>query len=108
MQSILFKSFYLLIIFIILLSGAKLLQPVDKHKDQTFFLSQVKQFSLRKCMFPIANLLKCQVREIAKKEGLLQIASKRDSTGICFIGKKRFKNFIDDVCLCLNVICYIF
>ena len=77
-----------------------MLQPLDKHKDQTFFLSQVKQFSLRKCMFPIANLLKNQVREIAKNEGLLQIASKRDSTGICFIGKKRFKSFIDDVSFC--------
>ncbi|CAH0727024.1 unnamed protein product, partial [Brenthis ino] len=76
--------------------GVRLLQPEDKHKDQTFFLSQVKQFSLRKCMFPIANLLKSQVREIARKEGLLQIASKKDSTGICFIGKRRFKEFIDD------------
>lgn len=79
--------------------GVRLLQPEDKHKDQTFFLSQVKQFSLRKCMFPLANLLKNQVREIARKEGLLQIASKKDSTGICFIGKRRFKEFIDDVCL---------
>ncbi|XP_045773683.1 mitochondrial tRNA-specific 2-thiouridylase 1 isoform X1 [Maniola jurtina] len=76
--------------------GARLLQPTDKHKDQTFFLSQVKQFSLRKCMFPIANLLKSEVREIARKEGLLQVASKRDSTGICFIGKRRFKDFIED------------
>ncbi|CAG9583211.1 unnamed protein product [Danaus chrysippus] len=77
--------------------GVKLLRPVDKHKDQTFFLSQVKQFSLRKCMFPIANLLKSEVRDIARKEGLLPVADKKDSTGICFIGKRRFKDFIDDV-----------
>ncbi|XP_026752693.2 mitochondrial tRNA-specific 2-thiouridylase 1 [Galleria mellonella] len=74
----------------------RLLQPADKHKDQTFFLSQVKQFSLRRCMFPIANLMKSQVRYIAKKEGLLNVADKRDSTGICFIGKKRFQNFIEE------------
>ncbi|XP_038212563.1 mitochondrial tRNA-specific 2-thiouridylase 1 isoform X1 [Zerene cesonia] len=74
----------------------KLLQPADKHKDQTFFLSQVKQFSLRKCMFPLARYLKSEVREIARQEGLINVASKRDSTGICFIGKKRFKNFIDE------------
>ncbi|XP_041981518.1 mitochondrial tRNA-specific 2-thiouridylase 1 [Aricia agestis] len=75
---------------------AKLLQPLDLYKDQTFFLSQVKQFSLRKCMFPLANLLKSQVREIARKEGLLRVADKRDSTGICFIGKNKFKKFIED------------
>ncbi|CAG9100707.1 unnamed protein product [Plutella xylostella] len=74
--------------------GVHLLQPADKHKDQTFFLSQVKQFSLRKCMFPIANLLKSEVRKLAKKEGLLNVAEKRDSTGICFIGKRRFQDFI--------------
>ncbi|CAF4855630.1 unnamed protein product [Pieris macdunnoughi] len=76
--------------------SVKLLQPVDKHKDQTFFLSQVKQFSLRRCMFPLARYLKSEVREIARKKGLMNIASKRDSTGICFIGKKRFKNFIQE------------
>ncbi|XP_037873298.1 mitochondrial tRNA-specific 2-thiouridylase 1 isoform X1 [Bombyx mori] len=72
----------------------KLLQPKDKFKDQTFFLSQVKQYSLKRCMFPLANLLKTEVREIAKKEGLLNVANKKDSTGICFIGKKKFQDFI--------------
>ncbi|XP_053608760.1 mitochondrial tRNA-specific 2-thiouridylase 1 isoform X1 [Plodia interpunctella] len=76
--------------------GVRLLQPKDKFKDQTFFLSQVKQFSLRRCMFPLANLLKSQVREIAKSEGLLNVATKKDSTGICFIGKKRFQDFIEE------------
>ncbi|XP_045516488.1 mitochondrial tRNA-specific 2-thiouridylase 1 [Pieris brassicae] len=76
--------------------SVKLLQPVDKHKDQTFFMSQVKQFSLRRCMFPLARYLKSEVREIARKKGLMNIARKRDSTGICFIGKKRFKNFIQE------------
>ncbi|KAM3961480.1 LOW QUALITY PROTEIN: mitochondrial tRNA-specific 2-thiouridylase 1 [Aphomia sociella] len=75
--------------------GVRLLQPADKHKDQTFFLSQVKQFSLRRCMFPIANLIKSQVRDLAKKEGLINVANKKDSTGICFIGK-RFQDFIEE------------
>lgn len=83
--------------YLYLFPGVHLLQPADKHKDQTFFLSQVKQFSLRKCMFPIANLLKSEVRKIAKKEGLLNVAEKRDSTGICFIGKRRFQDFIAEV-----------
>ncbi|XP_026330849.1 mitochondrial tRNA-specific 2-thiouridylase 1 isoform X1 [Hyposmocoma kahamanoa] len=76
--------------------GVRLLQPKDKFKDQTFFLSQIKQFSLRRCMFPIANLMKSQVREIAKKEGLINVANKKDSTGICFIGKRRFQHFIEE------------
>ncbi|XP_073946188.1 mitochondrial tRNA-specific 2-thiouridylase 1 isoform X1 [Choristoneura fumiferana] len=74
----------------------KLLQPADKFKDQTFFLSQVKQFSLRRCMFPIAHLLKSSVREIAKTEGLQNVATKKESTGICFIGKRRFQDFIEE------------
>lgn len=76
--------------------GVKLLQPKDKFKDQTFFLSQVRQFSLRKCMFPLANLLKKEVREIARTEGLVNVANKKDSTGICFIGKNRFQDFIKE------------
>lgn len=82
---------------ILYITGVRLLQPEDKFKDQTFFLSQVKQHSLRRCMFPIANLLKSRVREIAKKEGLINVANKRDSTGICFIGKRRFQDFIEEV-----------
>lgn len=80
-----------------MVSGVRLLQPTDKHKDQTFFLSQIKQFALRKCMFPIAGLLKKEVREIAKAEGLLTVANKKDSTGICFIGKNKFQDFIEEV-----------
>lgn len=78
-------------------AAVKLLQPKDLHKDQTFFLSQVKEFALRKCMFPLAELLKKEVREIARKEGLLNVAKKKDSTGICFIGKNKFQDFIEEV-----------
>lgn len=48
-------------------------------------------------MFPIANLLKSEVREIARVEGLINVASKKDSTGICFIGKNNFQKFIEEV-----------
>lgn len=48
-------------------------------------------------MFPLANFSKTMVREIARNEGLLRVADKRDSTGICFIGKRRFQDFIEDV-----------
>lgn len=48
-------------------------------------------------MFPIAGLLKKEVREIAKKEGLSNVAKKKDSTGICFIGKNKFQDFIEEV-----------
>lgn len=48
-------------------------------------------------MFPIAGLLKKEVREIAKAEGLLTVANKKDSTGICFIGKNKFQDFIEEV-----------
>lgn len=86
-----------------IISGVKLLQPKDAFKDQTFFLSQVKQFSLRKCMFPLANLLKTEVRSLAKAEGLINVASKRDSTGICFIGKNNFQQFIEEVIIILRI-----
>lgn len=82
--------------------GVKLLQPADKHKDQTFFLSQVKQIALRKCMFPLANLQKREVREIARAEGLMNVAKKKDSTGICFIGKNKFQHFIEEVRTCYH------
>lgn len=49
-------------------------------------------------MFPLANFSKTTVREIARNEGLLRVANKRDSTGMCFIGKRRFGDFIDEVC----------
>ena len=80
------------------MSGVHLLKPLDLFKDQTFFLSQVSQIPLQRTMFPLGNLMKSQVRRIAAASGLDYIVKKKESTGICFIGSRNFKNFISQVC----------
>jgi tRNA-specific 2-thiouridylase len=72
---------------------ARLLRGLDPNKDQSYFLHAVKQQAFRKVLFPIGHLQKQQVREIAKKHHLAT-AEKKDSTGICFIGKRDFKPFL--------------
>lgn len=72
----------------------RLLKGADSNKDQSYFLHAVKSKQLEKTLFPIGELTKPKLREIAKKEGLLT-HSKRDSTGICFIGKRNFPHFIE-------------
>lgn len=70
-----------------------LLRGVDNNKDQTYFLNQLSQEQLSKTMFPLGGMEKSQVREIAAAAGLAT-ATKKDSTGICFIGEKNFKTFL--------------
>lgn len=70
-----------------------LLRGVDSNKDQTYFLCMISQKQLRKSLFPVGELLKSEVREIALKHNLYT-AKKKDSTGICFIGERNFKNFL--------------
>lgn len=65
----------------------------DPNKDQTYFLCQVSQDQLAKTLFPIGDLLKSEVREIAKQAGL-STAEKRDSQGLCFIGKVDLPTFL--------------
>lgn len=72
----------------------RLLEAADTFKDQTFFLSQVPQNALRKCMFPVGSLTKKQVKDIACQIGLSNIAKKTESTGLCFVGKRTFQSFI--------------
>lgn len=67
----------------------------DKNKDQTYFLNQLTQDQLKYTIFPLADLTKPQVREIAKKAGL-DTATKKDSTGICFIGERNFRKFLSN------------
>lgn len=67
------------------------------RKDQTFFLSQVHQKALRRTMFPIGNLTKWQVKQIAETNGLEMFAKKKESMGICFIGSRNFQDFIKEV-----------
>lgn len=71
----------------------KLLKAVDENKDQTYFLSQLSKDQLENVLFPIGDLEKKEVREIASKYGLIT-AKKKDSTGICFIGERNFRNFL--------------
>lgn len=70
-----------------------LLKAKDQNKDQTYFLNQLSQKQLNNVLFPLQDLDKGQVREIAEKNGLIT-AGKKDSTGICFIGERNFKNFL--------------
>jgi tRNA-specific 2-thiouridylase len=65
----------------------------DKTKDQSYFLHAVDEKAFSKTLFPIGGMLKTEVRKIAEKYGLAT-AMKKDSTGICFIGERRFKDFL--------------
>lgn len=71
----------------------KLLAGKDNNKDQSYFLCQLSQEQLSKAMFPIGELTKPEVREIAKKADLIT-ADKKDSQGLCFIGKVRLPDFL--------------
>ena len=74
-------------------SFPSLLKSRDVNKDQTYFLQDVAKEKLTKCLFPLGDLLKEEVREIAKSQGF-ENSRKKDSTGICFIGERRFDTFI--------------
>jgi tRNA-specific 2-thiouridylase len=70
-----------------------LLKAKDQSKDQTYFLNQLSQQQLDKVLFPLGKLDKSEVRRIAEQNGLAT-ATKKDSTGICFIGERNFRNFL--------------
>jgi tRNA-specific 2-thiouridylase len=71
----------------------QLIAGADNNKDQSYFLCQLNQHQLSKALFPIGNLQKPKVREIAKKIGL-NTADKKDSQGLCFIGKVKLPVFL--------------
>jgi len=72
----------------------QLLKAADDSKDQSYFLHRLNQSQLSKAMFPLGTLLKSQVREIAQDNKLSNHA-KKDSTGICFIGERPFREFLN-------------
>lgn len=70
-----------------------LLRGADPAKDQSYFLYMTKAHQLKRTLFPVGHLTKQEVRQIAREAGLL-VSDKKDSTGICFIGERRFKQFL--------------
>jgi tRNA-specific 2-thiouridylase len=71
----------------------RLLAGLDNNKDQSYFLCQLNQSQLAKALFPIGELTKPEVRKIAKEQGLVT-AEKRDSQGLCFVGKVSLPEFL--------------
>ncbi|MBD5632553.1 MAG: tRNA 2-thiouridine(34) synthase MnmA [Clostridia bacterium] len=71
----------------------RLLKAKDTGKDQTYFLNQVRESQLDGVLFPLAGLDKAEVRKLAEENGLYN-ANKKDSTGICFIGERNFRKFL--------------
>ncbi len=72
-----------------------MLKGIDNNKDQTYFLCQLNQKQLQATLFPLGEIEKSKVRQIAKDLDLV-VASKKDSTGICFIGERDFKEFLQN------------
>jgi len=68
---------------------------LDTNKDQTYFLYTLGQEQLKNTIFPIGNIEKSEVRKIAKENDLITF-NKKDSTGICFIGERKFKDFLSN------------
>ena len=72
----------------------ELLKAADKSKDQSYFLHRLSQAQLARAVFPLAQLKKTEVRAIARDAGL-PVHAKKDSTGICFIGERPFREFLN-------------
>ncbi len=77
------------------MENGKLLRGIDSNKDQTYFLAQVAKEHFKNVLFPVGNLTKPEVRQIALELNL-ETAKKKDSTGICFIGERNYQKFIQN------------
>ncbi|MBR0419055.1 MAG: tRNA 2-thiouridine(34) synthase MnmA [Erysipelotrichaceae bacterium] len=73
--------------------GIRYYKAADLNKDQSYFLAQVDKKALDKCLFPLGDIDKTEVRSLAHELDLV-IADKKDSTGICFIGERNFREFL--------------
>ena len=73
--------------------GRRLLKALDGNKDQSYFLYRLNQRQIANVLFPLGELPKPRVRELARQAGL-PVAEKKDSTGICFIGERPFREFL--------------
>ena len=74
-------------------AAGHLLRGADPQKDQSYFLYMVHAGQLRRAMFPVGGMTKAEVRAIAAEAGL-PVSRKKDSTGVCFIGERNFKRFL--------------
>ena len=70
-----------------------LMRAKDDNKDQTYFLNQLTEKQIENVLFPLENIVKDEVRTIAKENGI-PVAMKKDSTGVCFIGERDFRKFL--------------
>lgn len=73
----------------------RLLRAADENKDQTYFLYMLGQRALSKAMFPVGNLTKSEIRQLARENGI-PVSEKKDSTGVCFIGERNFRQFLSN------------
>ncbi|XP_073389896.1 uncharacterized protein [Physcomitrium patens] len=73
----------------------QLLRGIDEDKDQSYFLASVGSAAFERVLFPLGGLTKAQVRDLALSEGLVT-ATKRSSAGICFVGRRKFRDFISE------------
>jgi tRNA-specific 2-thiouridylase len=73
--------------------AGRLLRGADAQKDQSYFLYMLRQEQLLRTRFPVGEMAKAEVRALAREAGL-PVAEKKDSTGICFIGERNFKRFL--------------
>lgn len=76
----------------------QLLKGIDGDKDQSYFLYTLNQEQIAKSLFPIGDYEKSVIRDIAKQQGFIN-HDKKDSTGICFIGERKFKSFLKEYLL---------
>jgi tRNA-uridine 2-sulfurtransferase len=74
-------------------AGPRLLRAIDPNKDQSYFLQQMPRTALARAVFPLGDLPKPEVRRLAREAGL-PVAERPDSTGICFIGERPFREFL--------------
>ena len=74
----------------------RLFKAFDKAKDQTYFLCQISKEQIASCLFPLGDIDKPEVRRIAHELGLTSVMDKKDSTGVCFIGERHFKEFLQN------------
>jgi tRNA-specific 2-thiouridylase len=73
--------------------AVRLLRGLDDNKDQSYFLYALNQYQLAHAIFPVGDMDKTEVRDIARREGF-SVHAKKDSTGICFIGERKFRDFL--------------